>query len=676
MAMTDSSAPVPGTGETQTGLLPSRYGLMYLIGLVLVFLGERALVATVAPRAIATGLGLVLLVTSATERLILALRKKGEAGRIARILSVAAWGGVVAVVLALATSSLGAAFVGLDRLEPEARATWDGLLTTTWVALLTMSVLPLLLGEAALLSMRRAPRPESRRVVWAALAGLSLGMALCYLSLFVYSAHRYGVAADYAYFKTAEPSQSTRRIAASLSQPVKVVAVFPSVNEVRNEVERYFHSLSRSTKKLQIEFQDRLLNPKLARELRVGQDGTVVFSRGEVRHLLTIGTELKKAKLSLRTLDQDVQKNLLKLARDARVAYLTIGHGEINDSRRDEQKREGRSTQLFKKLLEMQNYRLQDLGLSQGLGREIPSDAQLVMVLGPTEPFAPEEVRALSDYAKRGGRLFIALNPEPLADASATKPEPPGADAGAPPAAELAAAQLGQGGVVPNLSELAALFGLTFDSTVVANDRDFIQRQFNPSDRAQLVSNRFSSHASVTTLSRTASWVALFGAGSLTKVDDKDKTIDFAVRGLPGSFADTNGNFENDSDEKRESFNFAAAVARPVSGGAPDAQTSKGKPTSSSQEMRAFVVADADAFSDLVMMNVPTNRLWLLDAVRWLGGEESFAGEVNNEEDHRIEHTKDQDVVWFYATILGAPALVLAGGLFWARRSRRKESKR
>jgi hypothetical protein len=60
-----------------------------------------------------------------------------------------------------------------------------------------------------------------------------------------------------------------------------------------------------------------------------------------------------------------------------------------------------------------------------------------------------------------------------------------------------------------------------------------------------------------------------------------------------------------------------------------------------------------------------------VDAVRWLGGEESFAGEVNNEEDVRIEHTQQKDLVWFYATIFGAPALVLGLGLTYSRRSRR-----
>jgi hypothetical protein len=57
--------------------------------------------------------------------------------------------------------------------------------------------------------------------------------------------------------------------------------------------------------------------------------------------------------------------------------------------------------------------------------------------------------------------------------------------------------------------------------------------------------------------------------------------------------------------------------------------------------------------------------------VRWLGGEESFAGSLSSTEDVRIEHTKQGDQIWFYATIIGAPLLVLGLGLLITRSARR-----
>ena len=73
--------------------------------------------------------------------------------------------------------------------------------------------------------------------------------------------------------------------------------------------------------------------------------------------------------------------------------------------------------------------------------------------------------------------------------------------------------------------------------------------------------------------------------------------------------------------------------------------------------------------SDLVLSNVIYNQVLFVDAMRWLVGEESWSGEVNNEEDIRIEHTKQQDLAWFYATIFGVPGLVLGGGLLIRRRA-------
>ena len=86
------------------------------------------------------------------------------------------------------------------------------------------------------------------------------------------------------------------------------------------------------------------------------------------------------------------------------------------------------------------------------------------------------------------------------------------------------------------------------------------------------------------------------------------------------------------------------------------------------------VVSDADALSDATLMNPSNfngNPQFVVDVLRWLGGEESFAGEVITTEDVRIEHTKQKDKVYFYLTIFGAPALVLGLGLFLTRRGRR-----
>ena len=81
--------------------------------------------------------------------------------------------------------------------------------------------------------------------------------------------------------------------------------------------------------------------------------------------------------------------------------------------------------------------------------------------------------------------------------------------------------------------------------------------------------------------------------------------------------------------------------------------------------MRAVVFADSDALSDGVLAAYG-NRYLVFDAIRWLSGDESIAGEVSSETDVPIAHTRKQDQAWFYACIFVVPLMVLGVGFLWA----------
>jgi hypothetical protein len=483
--------------------------------------------------------------------------------------------------------------------------------------------------------MRRAERIEGRRVRAATLSGVTLAFAAVYAALFVYGAAGLDLKVDFSYYRTARPSDSTKRVAESLTEPIKITAFFPQINDVGAEVEGYLREVKAMSPQLTVEMQDRLLVPALAKEAKVTTDGVIVLTRDSSRETVNVGADMKTAAAKLKSLDADFQKALLKVIRSQRTAYLTVGHGEMNEAT-GPATLEGRTAKNLRKLLESQNYVVKNLGLAEGLGSEIPSDAYLVVVLGPQKAFLPEEVAALKRYADGGGHLLLALDPDAKAD----------------------------------LNPLAGAVGLTWKPEILANDRVYVRRRYNDSDRTMLVTTRYSSHASVSTLSRNAQRAPTIfpGASSLDKQGDEGLKIDFVVRSLGETFADANGDFQFDSAaEKRNAYNLAAAVSKEI---APGGEGGKDK-----KELRAFVLADADALSDAAFGNEP-NIVLALDAVRWLGGEESFAGEITSNEDVRIEHTKEKDQVWFWATILVAPAMVLGLGLFITRRGRRASGRR
>jgi hypothetical protein len=687
-AASSLSAKSAGTGA------PGWLFPVYLGGLALVFLGERVLSGLEKGAGFFTALGLAGMVVATILRFSPKFRSQGERAQIERLLALLSVLGLFALAIYYVTTNSGIERFGLDKWTSEKRDHAIELLRVLWVSLLTLAVMPQIFAEAALRPMRRAERPESRRVKAAAMAGAALGMVVVYGSMLVYASSGIDKKWDYSYFKTSRPGESTRKIAGSLSEEIRVVAFFPDVNEVRSEVESYLKDLASTSPKLKVEVKDRLLAPKLAKELRATQDGVVILSKGTATYPLTIGADLEQARAKLKTLDRDFQEQLLKAVRSRKTVYFTVGHGEINEAAKGAAEAEGRTASIAKTLLQKQNVTVKDLGLGQGLGSEVPADADAVVVLGPSDGFSPPELDALKRFADRGGHLLLALDPEGASQLNVvgvqqtpeTTPAAPAASPASPaakPAASGSAARPPapppQGPAPPHLAALANVAGVTLLPDLLANETNHIRVRSNDSDRTRLQTNSFSSHASVSTLSRNAPRAAIvvFGAGGLDKPQGAQGKVDFTVRTPGGTFNDANKNFKLDKDaEKAQTYNLAAAVSRPIAGSAePPAPDPKDKDKKDkdkkpeAKEMRAFVIADVDAFSDLVMSNVIGNQVLFVDAMRWLVGEESWAGQINTEEDIRIEHTKQQDLAWFYATIFGVPGLILGAGLLLRRRA-------
>ena len=685
------SAVAAGTGAPGW-ILP-----LYLGGLALVLIGERVLSGLEKGAGMVTALGAVAVVLATALRFSPKFKSQGERAKIERLLALLSLAGLLALAIYYGTTDSGAERLGLTKLTAEKRDHAIELLRVLWVSLLTLSVVPQIFAETALRPMRRAERPEARRVKAAAMAGGSLAMVAVYGSLLVYASGGIQKKWDYSYFKTSRPGEATFKIAKSITEPIRVVAFFPDVNEVRPEVESYLKELAAGSPKLKVEVRDRLLAPKLAKELRANQDGVVILSKGSATYTLTIGTDVNTARAKLQTLDRDFQEQLLKAVRSHKTVYFTVGHGELNDAPKGGTGNEGRTANIAKLLLQKQNVTVKELGLAQGLGSEVPTDADAVVVLGPSDGFSPEEIASLQRFADAGGHLLMALDPESASsmnlvnaeegkEAAPSAPAPSAATPAKPAPSGSAAAKAPPAPPAPStpapahLAALVGITGLTLSPDLLANESQHIMMRSNDSDRVRLQISSFSSHASVSTLSRNSPRAAIvvFGSGSLDKPQNMAGKVDFTVRSTSGTFNDVNHNFKLDKDtEKTQVYNIAAAVTRPVAGAAtppsppakPD-DKDKGKDKKPEvKEMRAFVTADVDAFSDLVLTNVVGNQVLFVDAMRWLVGEESYSGATNTEEDLHIEHTKQQDLAWFYSTIFGIPLLVLAGGLFIRRRA-------
>jgi len=627
----------------------------FLGGLLCVFLGERVLPDPAWLRWTLVGAGLLLSVGSTVWRVLVCRDAKGDHRNVERLLVILHGVGLLGLLVYAAGVPAVFEKLGLGFEDTREQRRYQDTLAAVWPVLILCSTVALLFAERAFSPMRAACWIEVRRVRNSMSAGLAIALSACWLLAFGYVAAEYDLKYDASYFRTSRPSESTQAIVKSLPEPLQVLLFFPPVNEVKEEVADYTRDLARMTGKAKVSSHDRLLEPKLAEKHRVSKDGTLVLARGDKRESITLPVEMATAKKDLRTLDQDMQRALLKLVRERRKIFLTTGHGELNDPPKGPAAgRERAGTKDLKKLLQVQNYTIRTLGISDGLANEIPADAAVACVLGPTRPFLAEEIAALRRYADGGGRLLIALDPD---------------------APEAAA----------SFAPLLEALNLAFDPAPLANERMHVLRRRNESDRHVLYSNRYSSHAAVSTLSRHSREVATVtpGTGSLRRVgDQKDGTrVDFIIRAMPETFADLDANYSFDAgSEKRDTYNVAAAVERRLDAkdkkkGEDKRKDEKADKPDEKPVMRAVVLADADALSDDILRNLG-NLYLAADSLRWLAGEEKFAGDISSgEADVRIEHTRQEDEVRFYATIFAVPALVLGGGLTYVWRRRRRSAR-
>ena len=592
-------------------------------GLVSLFIGER-LLAGGAGRAVLSGVGAVLVLGAIALRVLRLLRAEGERRRVERILLVYLLVGVGALLLYALQSDLWAkvAGAGLSKTAPKLASA----LAALWPAALVFSVLPTFLVEMSYAAMQRAPHVEVGRVRDAMLSGVGLASAAVFAFTVYYVASERDVKADFSYFRTARPGEATRNIVRALEQPLEVHLFFPPANDVREQVTEYLTDLARESPHFKVSTWDQALEPKKAKDLGVTGNGTIVLARDARRELMPVGLELDKSRNQLRSFDQDFQKKLLALAKARRTIYFTAGHGE-RSSEKTSPTDQRWTVRVLRDVYGEQNYEVRNLSTAEGLASAVPSDAAAVLIPGPTQAFLPEEIAALKAYLDQGGRVLLALDPEAGLD----------------------------------FKELLAPFGVRYVPTQLASDQVFIARTRQVSDRANIATASYSSHPAVTTAGRLGGRAPLlmFGAGFLEAAGERPQgvRVDFPVRSHPSTWNDANGNFELDAPpEVRRTYELAVAIGRPR----PDA--GKGAP-----ETRLMVLGDSDALGDPVIEN-PGNAYLALDGMKWLLGDDLIIGEISSEEDAPIQHTRKQDVFWFYSTVFLAPALVLGAGFFATRR--------
>ncbi|ACY18554.1 Gldg family protein [Haliangium ochraceum] len=655
---------------------------LFAVGLAGLLVGERALPHLELVRVLCSGGGMFLVLLVTGLRLFTTLNTRGDRRRVERALLWCQLGVLGALLLYLLTSDFGRGLVGADALTGDALERYLVPLQVLWAVAMGVSLVPMLMIELSLGTARRTrlslrdirssevaqEAVEAFRVRESGAAGLSVAFAAALLMVTCNVAEQRNIRRDLSYFKTSSPGESTIRIAQSPPAAVRVMMFLPAVSTVKSEVRGYMESLVAAGGRIQLEDHDLYASAEEAKDFRVSSEGTIVFAHdGKVEKIhLTVDPANAgdlAARSQLREFDSMVNRALLKVVRPRRKAYITAGHGEMSDEENRWGHSGGPEITLLESALSALNYTVEPLGLMDGLGDGVPDDASLVLVLAPRAPLTDAELVALDEYLDGGGKLLFVLDPDSQA----------------------------------SLGVLESRLGVRFLPEPITDDRSFVPRARNPTDHRIIRTDRVSSHASVSSIASGVGRGMLFiESGSLEPVDlsRKDGTRrEFTVRSSQQAFADMNDNYMFDGlSEKRQMYPLVAAIERRASvataapapaGGAeaeddPEAASERARARllaeaeASASSMRALVFSDADIFLDIHQSQWPRISLLIADSLKWLGGEEYLAGEIESERDVLIEHARSEDALWFYATLVGAPLLVLGFGVWfgWWRRQR------
>ncbi len=477
--------------------------------------------------------------------------------------------------------------------------------------------------EAVSLPMRKAGFVEPLRVRQTIATVVVLTFALASLAFLNFSASRKDVRFDLSYAAPNKPSASTLSLLESASQEVEILLFFERGSPVLAQIKDYFDALG--AKGATIRTLDQALDYQLTEQLGVSRNGTIAYRSGHRTETWFLGRFNDEARYRIKDVDQESRDRLAKVTRDAATIYRTVGHGERQEGRMGEAGRIGAGR--FEQLAKAVNGKLKSIGASSGLVNEVPADADVVLIHGPTARFLEAEVDALLAYQKRGGALMVLLDPQT------------------------------DHGLEPLLEQL----NLSVPGVMVANDREYVRQSHTQADRNFVFSRSFVNHRAAQSLNSTLRRAVLLfrETGTLERIEggDSQAHVTFLARSRPNSFVDLDGDREFDeASEQRRVLNLVAAVEWPVSKGP------KG---------RAIVAADSDVLADDMVTN-EANAAFGLDALIWLLGDETASGSSGGMQDVPIRHTREEDTFWFYGSTLALPALILLFGFGFLRLRRQR----
>ena len=169
---------------------------------------------------------------------------------------------------------------------------------------------------------------------------------------------------------------------------------------VKNELKNSFVLYKRATSKFKTRFLDTYKHNVLSEEYL-----SALPDKNQQEVFVFVRYKDRKVRVSSPFNEQSLTSALIKVKkRDLKEIYFLVGHGEkdLNDSRPD-------GLKIFQQAVEDSGFTLKEWSFAQD--GEPKTDPALLLIVGSRRPYLVEELNWLKKYLKRGGRVFMALDP-------------------------------------------------------------------------------------------------------------------------------------------------------------------------------------------------------------------------------------------------------------------------
>ncbi len=240
---------------------------------------------------------------------------------------------------------------------------------------------------------------EGRRIgKYGTSAVAQTAILLAIVGLIGFLTTRYDYRLDITEARVHSLSDKTLRILDALEQDVEVVALVPTERQIvaRDLLGRYEYASPR----FRVEYSDPNTRPDLVENYTLTpeklESGVLQISLG--------GESVEVDEIT----EEKVTNALVQLTRTGeKKIYFLVGHNEHPVEGEGAEEAQGYS--LARQALINENYRVEPLLLAAK--GDVPDDANVVVIGGPTRPLLAEETRALQRYLERGGAILVGIDP-------------------------------------------------------------------------------------------------------------------------------------------------------------------------------------------------------------------------------------------------------------------------